>query len=144
MTKAARALQAMLRNLSISQLQIGEQPFSPYVMVGQQARFTVSATGDGLTYQWYIDRNDGDGWCQLKRATSAAYVTSPTELDNDGFLYRCVITDVYGNELTSDAAVLHVVFDLPITGDTSEPLLYALAMIASVAVLLYVCAKKRA
>jgi LPXTG-motif cell wall-anchored protein len=55
-----------------------------------------------------------------------------------------VITDVYGNERTPDAAVLHVVLDLPITGDTSEPLLYALAMIASVAVLLYVCAKKRA
>lgn len=143
MTKVARALQALLRNMTISQLQIMEQPVPQYVMVGQQAQFTVSATGDDLTYQWYIDRNDGNGWRQLKKATSAVYVTSPTELDNDGFLYRCVIQDAYGNEITSDAAVLHVVSDLPNTGDASEPLLHALAMIFSGAVLLYVCAKKR-
>lgn len=144
MTKAARALQAMFRNMSISQLQIMEQPVPQYAMVGQQAKFSVFASGDDLTYQWYINRNDGNGWCHLPRATSAAYVTSPTELGNDGFLYRCVIQDAYGNEIISEAAVLHVVYALPNTGDASEPLLYALATMLSVSVLLYVRTKKRA
>lgn len=144
MDSALRTLSAMAKELEIILIDIVEQPTDQYTMIGYQAQFAVSATGDGLSYQWYIDRNDGNGWCRLKRATGAAYVTSAVELDNDGYQYRCVIKDAYGNEVTSDTAVLHVIFDLPNTGDEAEPLLYALAMILSVAILLYVYAKKRA
>lgn len=144
MARAARALQAMLRNLSITELQIVAQPLSQSVLTGQQARFTVTAAGDDLGYQWYIDRNDGSGWRPLANATSAAYTTSPAALDHDGFLYRCVITDAYSNELTTDTAVLHVAYDLPHTGDASQPLRCALAMLLSGVALLYVCRKKRA
>lgn len=144
LASATRTLRTLTDQLSITRLVIMAQPTDQYAAIDAQAQFAVSAAGDGLTYQWYIDRNDGNGWCQLKRATSAAYVTSPVELDNDGYQYRCVIKDAYGNEITSEAAALHVVFDIPSTGDASEPMFYALAMILSGAVLLYVCAKKKA
>lgn len=142
MTMAERVLQEMLKSMPVNQLQIVKQPVSQYAMVGQLAEFAVSATGDGLSYQWYIDRNDGHGWRRMKGATSSAYMTPPTELDNDGFLYRCVIRDAYGSEVASDTAALHVVIDLPDTGDASEPMLYALAMIASAAVLLAYARKR--
>ena len=142
MSRAARALQAMLRSMSINSLQIEKQPTDQYAVIGQRAQFAVAATGDGLTHQWHINRNDSNGWRKLKGATSAIYVTAAIEKDAAGYQYRCVITDVYGNELTSDTAVLHVVLELPNTGDASEPLLYALAMILAGVVLLCVWTKK--
>ena len=142
MSRAARALQAMLRSMSINSLQIEKQPTDQYAVIGQRAQFAVAATGDGLTHQWHINRNDSNGWRKLNGATSAIYVTAAIEKDAAGYQYRCVITDVYGNELTSDTAVLHVVLELPNTGDASEPLLYALAMILAGVVLLCVWTKK--
>lgn len=124
MTKAVRALQAMMRNMYISQLQIVEQPTDQYTMVGQQAKFSVSATGDALNYQWYINRNDGKGWVAIINATEAAYTTTAVTKENAGYQYRCVVMDVYGNESTSAAAMLHVEYELPVTGDEGVPVLW--------------------
>lgn len=131
LASATRALRALTDQLSNTRLSIMEQPTDQYTTVGNQAQFTVSANGDGLTYQWYIDRKDGNGWCQLKRATRAAYMTSPVELDNDGYQYRCVIKDAYGNEITSEAATLHVVLELPNTGDGVDPALWLVMVMLS-------------
>ena len=115
--KAMRALQRMLADLNASTLVITEQPTDQHVIAGETANFTVVATGDGLKYQWYIDRNDGKGWQKLNNATDAIYVTSTVQADNDGYQYRCVITDAHGAEATTDIAILHVVLDMPNTGD---------------------------
>ena len=132
MAKAARVLQTMLRNMTINQLQIVEQPVPQYVMVGQQAKLSVSATGDGLTYQWYINRNDGKGWCVLANATEVVYETAAVTKANDGSKYRCVITDVYGNELRSDAATLNVDCELPMTGDVATPALWGVMCLLTI------------
>ena len=131
MPKAVRALQAMLRSMSINPLQIEKRPTDQYAVIGQRAQFAVAATGDGLTYQWYINCNDGKGWLALTNATRATWVTSAVALSNDGHQYRCVVTDVYGNEITSDAAVLHVVLELPNTGDGADPALWLVMVMLS-------------
>jgi len=120
-------LKALAKSLSINLLEITGQPADQYVAPGVHAQFTVTAVGDGLTYQWYIDRNDGKGWCKLNGAVGKTYVTSATELGNDGFRYRCVIADAYGDQLTSDTGVLHVVLELPGTGDAAAPMLWIAA-----------------
>lgn len=133
MTQAVRALQAMMRNMSINQLQIVTQPADQYAAEGQQAEFAVSAVGDGVAYQWYINRNDGMGWVQLKGSVEAAYATSVLERDNDGYQYRCVLTDVYGSELVSDTAVLYVAPEIPETGDRANLVWWALLCVLSLA-----------
>ena len=122
--QAMRALQRMLADLNASSLEITGQPVDQRVTAGETAAFTVTATGDALQYQWYIDRNDGKGWQKLNNAVEATYVTSKADADNDGYQYRCVVTDAHGAEATTASAVLHVVLDLPNTGDASMPALW--------------------
>ena len=122
--QAMRALQRMLADLNARSLEITGQPVDQRVTAGETAAFTVTATGDALQYQWYIDRNDGKGWQKLNNAAEATYVTSKADADNDGYQYRCVVTDAHGAEATTASAVLHVVLDLPNTGDASMPALW--------------------
>lgn len=107
-------------------IQITAQPTDQYVVVGQQATFTIAATGDGLTYQWYINRNDGRGWQELSGKTGTSHTTTPVTLENDGYQYGCLITDAHGNTLRSSVVTLHVspVVVPPKTGDNSKPLLW--------------------
>lgn len=102
------------------------QPASQVVAEGQRAEFSISATGDGLKYQWYIDRNDGRGWQELDGANGPAYTTSVTDKDCDGFRYICVVRDQYGNVIRSGEAALYVTVpsQLPETGDPSAPVLW--------------------
>ncbi len=102
-------------------LQIERQPSDVTVTEKQQGVFSLTASGKGLTYQWYINRNDGNGWQELPGATGPSYTTSPTDLSNDGYQYYCLVSDVYGEAAESATAVLHVVKAAPQTGDSSTP-----------------------
>ena len=117
---------------------IVKQPTDQFVVEGQRAEFSIEATGAGLTYQWFINRNDGRGWRDIEGAIGTVYVTSVTDLECDGFQYGCLITDQYGNTLKSDVAVLHVskVPVLPETGDSSTPMLWLAMSILSMACIL--------
>jgi len=103
-----------------------KQPEDQYVAEGQTAEFTVEAAGDELSYQWYIDRNDGEGWKKIPGAVDATYTTGVTDPDCDGFEYFCRIIDGHGNAVESDTAVLYVspAPVLPETGDASTPMLW--------------------
>jgi LPXTG-motif cell wall-anchored protein len=120
-------------------LTITQQPTDQFVVVGQTATFSIGATGDNLTYQWYIDRNNGRGWRKLDNAIGSEYTTSVVDLECDGFKYYCKVTDQYGNTINSNEAVLHVTTApiLPETGDSSTPMLWlALSMLSMLGILL--------
>lgn len=124
---------------SLNHPQITLQPMDQYVVVGQRGTFTIQASGDGLTYQWYINRNNGNGWRKLDGAIGTAYTTSETDLDCDGFRYYCQVKDKNGNTIKSNEAVLHVTTApvLPETGDSSTPVLWlAMSMLSILGVLL--------
>ena len=142
LVSALRALKDLLGGLDISALEIVRQPVDQYVSIDQKAQFGVTVTGEPAAYQWYINRNDGKGWCKLTSAVEATYVTSAVEADCDGFQYRSVITDVYGNELTSDIAVLHVVLELPVTGDASTPVLWLVLCVLSALGILFMSRRR--
>ena len=131
LVSALRALRALADDLSIKLLEITTQPEDQFIQAGGQARFTVTAAGDGLAYQWQINRNDGNGWQLLKNAAGAIHVTAAAGIEADGYQYRCVITDAFGSEIVSDAAVLHVALDMPATGDPAEPALWLIICILS-------------
>ena len=86
---------------------ISAQPKSVFVTAGEKATFEVTATGTDVTYQWKIDRNDGNGFVDINGANGAAYTTGVTDKDCDGFKYQCVIRNAAGS-VTTDTAVLTV------------------------------------
>ena len=86
---------------------ITTQPGNATVKVGETATFTIAATGTDLTYQWQIDRNDGNGWVNIAGATATGYTTSTVDISCNGFKYQCVVSNLAGT-VTSNTAVLTV------------------------------------
>lgn len=86
---------------------ITTQPGNATVKAGETATFTIAASGTDLTYQWKIDRNDGNGWVNIDGATAASYTTSTVDIICNGFKYQCVVSNSAGTD-TSNTAVLTV------------------------------------
>ena len=85
---------------------ITKQPASVYVADGKQAMVTVTASGDGLKYQWYF-RNPGDtAYSKSSLTGNSYYVTMKEKLS--GRKVYCVVTDKYGDSVKSDVATLAV------------------------------------
>ena len=74
------------------------------------ASFTVSAQGDGLTYQWQYKSLVDGRW--YNSSTVAGYNTASMSITvtaaRDGMQFRCRITDSSGSTVTSDPAAIHV------------------------------------
>ena len=97
-------------------LKITAQPASKTVTEGASAKFTVTAAGDGVKYQWQYRASSSGTWANTSAtgATSAALTVDATA-SKKGYQYRCVVTDKYGNTLNSNAATLTVKTVLKIT-----------------------------
>ena len=87
------------------------QPKSVSVTVGDTATFEVAATGTDVTYQWQIDRNNGNGFVNIDGATGATYTTGVTDRVCNGFKYRCVLSNAAGFVIT-DTVVLTVQYQI--------------------------------
>lgn len=86
---------------------INTQPGNATVKAGETATFTITASGDNLTYQWKINRNDGNGWVNITGANAASYTTSTVDKSCNGFRYKCVVSNSAGN-VESHSAILTV------------------------------------
>ncbi len=122
---------------------IVQQPQSALAMVGQTAAFHVEANGlDPLNYRWQRRTSASDSWEDITGATSPDYTTSALNRSHDGCQYRVIVTDVLGNSVTSETAILSVNI-LPTTGDTSQPLAYVFMMVLFAAISLLLLKKRR-
>lgn len=88
---------------------ITEQPENQNVIEGEEATFSVTASGRGaLTYQWQ-QLNSSGSWENIPDATSATYTITDTTTAISGNQYRCVVTSgMDGVVETSEAAMLTV------------------------------------
>ncbi|MGN0598926.1 MAG: hypothetical protein ACI4JK_03430 [Oscillospiraceae bacterium] len=93
--------------LGVLPIVIIKQPVDVTVAVGKKATFTVAANGEGLTYQWQISTNGGSTWKSFANTTDTFSITA--KADYDGYMYRCIVTDVYGNSVISEGATLYVI-----------------------------------
>lgn len=96
-------------NITASPLAITAQPLNANVVTGKTAKFTVAATGSGLSYQWQYRSSASGNWKNSGAASAktANFSISGT-VARDGYQYRCVVTDAGGNTVTSNAATLRV------------------------------------
>ena len=72
--------------------------------------FTFDASGDGLSYQWYV-KTPSSGWTETKFA-GTGYDTNtlrmPATAGRDGFQYKCIVRDRYNNSISTNAVTLTV------------------------------------
>ena len=87
-------------------LVITRLPETVAVKSGMTAAFSVEATGEGLTYQWQLSDDQGLTWRNSK-TTVPNYSATVTD-SNNGRYVRCVVSDKYGNKVTSSAARMKI------------------------------------
>ena len=85
-------------------LAITGQPADASAMLGKTVCVSVEATGFPLTYQWYF-RDAGSKSFIRSSIKSNTYSLTMTEARANREVY-CVVTDAFGNTVTSDIAVL--------------------------------------
>ncbi len=89
-------------------LKITSQPQNLTAKAGEKAVFSLKAEGEGLTYQWQVF-SSSNVWANTSIAgnkTNRISFTIPASYKTKQ--YRCIVSDKYGNSVTSDVAVLTV------------------------------------
>ena len=96
-----------------AELAITSQPQSAYAEDGQKISVSVKATGDGLTYQWYLAKK-GSSTFSKSSIASATYSTTMSDSVNGRQVY-CIVTDASGSSIKSQTAILNLKTPLKIT-----------------------------
>lgn len=98
---------------------ITDQPDPVTGYSGGTVQFTVAATSSGgtLTYQWQRSTNSGASYSNVSGGsggTSATYTTPTLGFEENGYLYRCAVSDDNGTA-NSDGARLTLIPASPIS-----------------------------
>ena len=98
---------------SFTPLKITKQPTHVGVKAGKISKTTVTATGDGLKYQWYY-KNPKDKKFKKSSIKSKTYSwTMKTKYS--GRQTYCIITDMYGNKVKTDVVIHKIPTQLKVT-----------------------------
>ena len=89
-----------------SPISIVKQPEDAIAASGEKAIVTVNATGDGLTYKWFYKNKAMTSFVESTSITSDTYTVEKMTSSRDGRQIYCVITDKYGNSVTTDTVTL--------------------------------------
>ena len=95
-------------------LAITKQPQSVTANIGDSVKFTVKASGNDLSYQWYYKKADASDWTKWTGHTSANTTATANESWN-GMQVKCTVTDGSGSTVDSESAVVTVNIPLAIT-----------------------------
>ena len=99
-------LTVVSRPIAAPEITLGPQDQT--VSVGNQAVFTVEATGDGpLTYSWIHNGNP------VTKVSEMTFTTAALEAGNDGDLYQCIVSNEGGAD-TSRVATVRVLVPVPV------------------------------
>ena len=84
------------------------QPKNTVTTNGGSCSFSVTAKGTSLSYHWQWSEDSGTSWNDID-STSRTIKYSNTSISWNGYLFRCTVSDSYGNSVTSESAYLTVV-----------------------------------
>ena len=85
-------------------LAIATQPTTGYAPMGEKVSTRVEATGDGLTYQWYV-RNEGQTKYYKSSLTGPVYTATMSDKSKNRRVL-CYVYDRYGNRLQTKTVLL--------------------------------------
>ena len=88
------------------ELKILTQPKDVSISLGEKFSIKPEVQGDGLTYQWYVKESGAKAFKTSSNKTSAYAYTSQSYMNNRQVY--CVITDQYGNQVTTEIATIYV------------------------------------
>ena len=90
---------------------------------GGTAEFSVSASGNGLSYQWQYSANGGKSWGNITNSSYSGIhsdtLSVPATTERNGYLFRCIVSNSAGTA-TSDPGEL-IVSDKPLIADEPVP-----------------------
>lgn len=72
---------------------ITAQPEDVCVEAGDCAYFNVSAVGEDLTYQWFVDKGDGSGFQKIMGAEASLYRVMVFDGEMNGYAYKCRVSE---------------------------------------------------
>jgi hypothetical protein len=89
---------------------ITTQPSNKTVSAGSVAKFTVAASGTGtLSYQWQSRKNSSSSWSNSGQSgAKTANLSVSTTAGLNGWQFRCVVKDAYGQTAISNAVTVTV------------------------------------
>ena len=88
---------------------ISVHPANQTVSVGSSATFTVQASGTPpLSFQWQRNRVDIPG------ANASSFTVLAAQLSDDGALFRCVVSNSFGNATSNEARLTVVANQAPV------------------------------
>lgn len=88
---------------------ITAQPADQAAPADDTVTFSVTAVGEGLSYQWQLSTDGGDTWTDVPGATAASYTTPALTRDMEGHCYRCRISNSHGTVFSDIAAITSVI-----------------------------------
>ena len=86
---------------------ISAQPQNVSVCSGNNATFSVTATGLNVTYQWQLSTDGGANFNNIGGATSSSYTVTGVTLGMNNYRYRCIVS-ACPPSVTSNAGILTV------------------------------------
>ena len=92
---------------------ITTQPANEGACAGSTTTFSVTATGNGLTYQWQLSTDGGHTFAPIGGATGGSYTPPTAQVSDNGKYYDVIITDASNSSVTSAAAELSVFSGVP-------------------------------
>ena len=87
-----------------TELKVLEQPKDVKAAVGEKFSIGFKVQGDGLTYQWYYKESYMKEFKASSNKTSSYAYTMQSYMNNRSVY--CVITDSYGNQVTTDTVTI--------------------------------------
>ena len=107
------------------EIKITAQPSDATGKIGATVQFSVKATGDGLSYQWYYskptDYSYGVSWTGINRESAKTDTLSVTVKEyHEGYLYKCEVKDSAGTYRFTEPAALHLAGPKIITQPTDQ------------------------
>lgn len=83
------------------------QPLDSQILAGGEARFSITTSGQGVTYQWQRSTDGGQTWQDIQGANSSMLVLPSVTSTDNGHLIRTLVT-LGGTSTPSTAARLTV------------------------------------
>ncbi|MEO6489313.1 MAG: M36 family metallopeptidase [Ferruginibacter sp.] len=87
---------------------ITAQPASVNVCAGNNATFTVTATGNAPSYQWQVSTDGGTIYTNLAGQTTATLTVTAVTAGMNGYMYHVIVSNTCPSSVTSAAATLTV------------------------------------